>query len=399
MPSLNTRPNLLTPDVRKDPFPLYAELRSESPVQEIEPGGIFAVSRYDDVMFILKNPELFSSMGFEMFLKPQWLPHNPIGDSMIAKDGPAHAKLRALLSHAFTPRKVGRYEPRIRAIASELADKLLATQGAEVDIVPAFAAQLPARVIAEIVGLDPAIESELRRWVPLLAAINPMYPGDEMAAAVRTMVSEMEGYFRKVVTARRKTPCDDMVTDLISAEIDGCALSDEEIVAFLFLLVPAGLETTAHLISNILLGLSSRGQDCTQLRDKPAEVSRLIEEMLRSQPPAHGVMRIVAKDCEVGGKQLKAGSLVVALLASANRDGQDKTATHSASFGHGVHYCLGAALARLEARVAIEELVRRFSGFELCSEELQWNTSLVVRGLVSLPVRCLAQVESLKAAA
>src|SRR5262249_15133111 len=149
------------PDVRRNPYPIYARLR-DAPVQQVEPGGVWAVSRHEDVEHALKNPQVFSSAGFEAFLKTSWLPHNPLGDSMITKDGPAHAKLRAQVSRVFAPRAIARLEPRIRAIASELAGRL-ATLG-EANFVDEFAVPFTGRVIVEILGVNPALTGEIQEW-------------------------------------------------------------------------------------------------------------------------------------------------------------------------------------------------------------------------------------------
>jgi cytochrome P450 len=389
--------NLFAPEVRADPYPTYRRLRLGAPAQRVEPGGVWAVSRYEDVEHALKHPDIYSSSGFAALFKPDWLPHNPIGDSMVTKDGPGHAKLRALLTHAFTPRSVARLEPLIRAIAVELADHLAKLGQAEV--IEDFCAHLPGRVIAYLLGLDPALHSQFRRWTSHTLSVSPIYPGDEIAAAIRATVAEMEGYFKEVVTARRREPQEDMVTDLIRAEVDGSALSDAEIIAFLCLLLPAGYETSTNMLALMMLDFAQRPEQLSRLRGDPSLIPAYVEEILRKEPPAHGLMRMTAVDTELGGVKIPQGAMVLLLLGSANRDESripdperfDPTRAErfGVTFGHGIHFCLGAALARLEARVALEELVTRIAGFERLPGELEWNVMFHNRAPLALPLRVL----------
>ena len=389
--------NLFAPEVRSDPYPTYARLRRDAPVQQVEPMGLWAVSRYQDVEYVLKNPQLFSSAGFEALLKPAWLPHNPLGDSILTKDGPGHTKLRALLSHAFNPRAVARLEVRIREIAAELAERLN-TLG-DADVVAEFCSPLPGRVIAEILGIDATLHREFKRWIGHLVMISPMYPGDELAAAIRTTVSELEGCLKEVVAARRRAPEDDMVSDLIRAEVDGQRLTDEEIIAFLFVLLPGGFETTMHLFATMMIGFTERPDEFTALCADRSLIPTYVEEALRREPSVHGVMRLTLAEADIGGVKVPPGAMVLVLLGSANHDDSRfaeperfdaaRGSKGGIAFGHGTHFCLGVTLARLEARVGLEELVARFRGFERLPGEIEWNVSVSVRGPVALPIRVL----------
>lgn len=386
--------NLFAPDVRRNPYPTYARLR-DAPVQQVEPGGFWAVSRHEDVEHVLKNPQVFSSAGFGALLKPSWLPHNPIADSMLTKDGPGHAKLRALVSRVFAPRAIARLEPRVRAIAAELCDRL-ATLG-EADFVDAFAVPFTGRVIAEILGVDPVLTGEFQEWTRHISMISPLYPGDELANAIRGTVSKMEGYLKEVLEGRRRQPVDDTVSDLVGAEIEGSALTDEEIIAFLFLLLQGGFETTQHLLSAIVLGFMERPDDLTELGADRSRIATYVEESLRKEPSVHGAPRITTVDAEIGGVKVPRGSMVLLLLGSANHDPSvfsaperfdaGRSTQRSLAFGHGAHFCLGAPLARLQARIAIEELASRFRAFDRLPGELQYNLSTVVLGPLSLPIR------------
>ena len=394
---MTERTNLFTPEIRNNPYPSYAALRAGSPAQEVEPGGLWAVSRHEDVLSVLKNPEVFSSSAFEALFNPPWLPVNPVGKSMIAKDGPAHGRLRALVSRAFTERSIARLEPRIRAIAAELAERL---RGAgEADFVEAFAVPMPARVIAEIIGIDPALYRNFKRWSADIASITPVPPPEEVAAGIRATMAEMDGYLREVTAARRQAPRDDTVSDLIRAEIDGQTLSDDDIVAFLGLLLPAGFETTAHLMANLMVAILDRPGDFARVREDRALIPRFVEELLRHDPPIHGIMRMAMADAEIGGVKVPKGSMMLLLLSSATRDEArfpdaerfdlGRQAEGGLSFGHGIHHCLGAPLARLETRIALEELAKRFVGFERASGMVPYVMSIMVRGPVALPVRAI----------
>ena len=390
---MNEPVNLFDVQVRKDPYPTYASMRIGAPAQQIQPGGFWAVSRHEDVEAVLKKTQVFSSTAFSAFFKPDWLPHNPVGDSIVCKDGVDHSKLRNLLSRAFTPRAIARMEPRIREIVADLCERM-ALLG-DVEFVSDFCAPLPGRVIAELLGIEPSLHREFKRWVGHLAAVSPLYPGDEAAAAIRATVREMEGYLREVVAARRRSPQDDMVSDLVRAEVDGAALTDEEIISFLFILLPAGFETTMHLFATMMLRFTDQPDTFARLRADRSLIPAHVEESLRSEPPVHGVMRLTVAEADIGGVKVPPGSMVLVLLGSANHDESrvpdpgrfDPSRNHAGlAFGHGPHFCLGAPLARLEARVAVEELTARFRGFDRLPGEIQWNVAFHVRGPTALPI-------------
>jgi cytochrome P450 len=359
--------------------------------------GIWAVTRYEDVEYVFKHPEIFSSAGFGAVLKPGWLGHNPMADSLLTRDGTSHTRLRALVNRAFTPRAVARFEPRIRATARELTEHLR-TLG-ECDFVAEYATPLPARTIAEVIGIDPALSVNFRRWVGHIAMITPMYPGDQLAVEIKASITQMDTAFHAIVDARRKEPGDDLVSDLIRADPDGGALTDSEVVAFLCALVPGGFETSMDVLSMMMIGFTERPDDIGRLRADPSLIPAYVEESLRREPPVHGAPRITSVDTVLAGVAIPAGSLVLPLIGSANRDTTRFTdpdrfdpargGQNSIAFGHGVHHCLGAGLARLELRIALEELCSRFRGFERLPGEIPWNIAVHVRGPLALPIRVL----------
>lgn len=390
---MNARTNIMSAEFRTNPYPYYAEMRRSQPVAQVEPGGMWAVSRYRDVERIMKSPELFAQ-GFRAAWEPPWLPNNPLARSVLALDGQEHGRLRAIVSGAFGPRAVARLEPRVRALAGELASAIEAR--GEVDIITALAMPLPAFMIADLLGVDPALQPNLKRWTDDLVSITPVPEGPEQVARVKGTIDELTGILGSIVAARRSAPASDFASDLIRAEASGQRLRDDEILAFMLLLLLGGFDTTTYLIANALILLADRPDIAAALRADPRRVPRFIEEVLRHDPPVHGLPRLAAEDIEVAGVVIPKGALVLALIGSANRDearfkapdtfdlGRDEIAL---SFGHGIHYCLGAALARLEAIIAIEVLVSRFRSIERAGGELEYNRSLTVRGVVSLPLR------------
>jgi cytochrome P450 len=386
--------NLFDPDVRRNPYPTYAELR-EAPVQQVGPIGAWAVTRYDDVQYAFKHPELFSSAAFEAMFRPSWLPHNPFADCLLVKDGPDHTKLRTLINRAFVPKNIAALEPRVREIAVDLADRL--RDRSEFDFVGDFAIPFPARVIAEILGVDPALHERFSVWADHMASISPIEPPVEYANAVRKTIADMEHYLSEVITARRAKPIGDIISSLMEAEVDGASLTDAEILSFLFILLPAGFETTRHLMANSMLNFLATDEFARLSADRSA-IPGFVEEVLRHDPPVHSVMRFTTQEVEIGGATIPPGSLVALLIGSTGRDAtytnpdqfdHARASGGLLSFGHGPHYCVGAALGRLEGRICVEVLLDRFEGFEPGEGEVVWNVTPTVRGPLHLPVRPL----------
>ena len=389
--------NILSPAFRADPYPYYAELRRRGPVSQVDPGGMRAVSRYEEVLFVLKHPERFSSQGFKAAWQPPWVGENPLANSLIAMDPPAHPRLRALVSRGFGPQPAARLEPRVRALAGELADGL---RGGETDFISALAMPLPAFVIGELLGLDHALHGSFKRWADDILSVTPELPPPEQIARVRATIAEVDGYLREVIATRRRAPTDDAVSDLLRAEIDGQSLTDTELVNFLVVLLLGGLETTTHLLGNALIYLSEHPELMARLHANPALVPRFVEEILRYDGPSHSLPRITTEATTLAGVTLPRGAVVLALVASANRDERvypapdrfdlERGSQGGLQFGHGIHFCIGAALARMEARLAIEAIVTRYARVERSAGEIIYNLTLTVRGPVALPLRLFA---------
>lgn len=387
------RLNIFAPHVRANPYPHYAELRRTSPVAQVEPGGLWAVSRYDDIVSIFKAPAVFSSQGLRAMAVQPWLERNPLGDSVVIMDPPLHTKSRALVAHAFSARVIPRIDPLARAVCVAFAAR--AREGVEMDICDELSSALPAAVIANLLGLDPGMVERFRVWSDDLVAINPGTP-EAAQPRIRETVAELEGYLNEVLADRRLARRGDLVSDLLDAEIDGKRLGDDELISFLFLLLAAGFETTTHLLTNSLRILADRPELLERLRAEPAAIPRFVEEVLRFDTPVHGTMRLALADADVGGVRVPAGSVMLLLLGSANRDESqferpdqfdiDRSPRTNLAFGHGIHFCIGAALARIEARIALEELIPQIRGVRV-TREPTWNLSITVRG----PLTCRMQ--------
>ncbi|MDI3290805.1 cytochrome P450 [Polyangium sp. 15x6] len=390
---MEERFDVLSPSFRADPFPRYTAMRRSSPVCQVDPGDMWAVSRWEDVLFVLKNPGIFSSQGFKAAWEPPWIGYNPLAHSLVALDPPAHTRLRSLVTRAFGAGTASRLAPKVERLAEELASKLVG----EIDFVDVFATPLPAFVIGEILGVDPALHKHFKRWADDILSVAFEPRSDEHAAQVRTTIAELSRYLREVVDARRREPADDTVSDLLRAEVDGQSLTEQEIVDFLVVLLLGGLETTTHLLGNTMILLSEQLALWDRLRQEPALAAPFVDEMLRYDGPSHSIPRITTEEVTLSGVTIPPGSLVLALLASANRDERrytdpdrfdiDRGSQGGLQFGHGVHFCIGALLARMEARVALEVLTRRFRGVELGAGEIRYNQMLTVRGPISLSLR------------
>jgi cytochrome P450 len=386
--------NLMAPEVLADPYPTYAELRRNAPVSLVDPGGFYALTRYDDVMFALKNPQVFSSEGFRNALKPAWLGHNPFADSMIVLDPPKHGRLRSLVSRAFGPAAVARLEPRVRAFAQETVERL--PLGQPMDWVKAFALPIPSSVIVELLGLDSSLRSRFKQYADDLTSVTTVSP--DMTARmeeIRTSIREAEQYIQQVQADRRREPKDDLVTDLLRAQVDGESLTEAEVTSFLLLLLGGGLETTVHLLNHAARLLMEHPEVLARVRADLSLIPKLVEEVLRYEPTVRSVYRLVMEDVELSGVRIPKGSRVLLLIGSANRDEAhfpdaerfdiDRGGMNNLPFGHGIHFCLGAPLARLEARVALEELLPRIQGFSAAGPA-QWRRAMSIRGLHTLPL-------------
>ena len=391
---MSARYNMLSPELTADPYPIYAEMRRASPVCQVDPGGMWAVSRYDDVMYVLKNPRLFSSQGFRVTTNPPWLGGNPFSDSMLTMDPPDHARQRALISRAFGASAMARLEPSVRAFAEQAVAEL--PLGEPVDMVPPYALRIPAYVIGDMLGLDPALHARLKRWADLFTAgVSSVRPGehDRMQLA-RDAVAEVRHYFGELLEQRRRALGADIVSGLLTAKVEGEALSQDELIAFLALLLVGGIETAVNMLGSSLEVLVERPDLWARLRADRSQIPAFIEEVLRCEPPVHAAPRVATEEVELGGVRLPKGAILLVLLGSACHDeahypeaerfDMDRPGPQNLPFGHGIHFCLGAQLARMEGRLALDALLDRCSRLSRGPAPMTWHRTLAVRGPGSL---------------
>jgi cytochrome P450 len=401
-----TPPRLIYPFVQgftDNPYPHYAALRVQAPVYQ-HPFGFWLLTSYENVSWLLRAPGLSvedDNLAADSMLRqmraPMYGDGAPRGSaiSMLDRDPPGHTRLRKLVSKAFTPRAIQALLPRITDLVDGLLDAM-AAEG-EVDLVDALAFPLPFSVIAEMLGTPPADHERIRQLTSTVVRSREPVADPALVQAILAADHEMAEIAAEMIAWKRVNPADDLLTALIHAEDDGDVLSDDELVAQMLLLYIAGHETTVNLIAGGTLALLRHPAQLALLRADPAMVGNAVEEMLRYDSPVQASRRITLEPVTVGTVTIPAGAFVMASLGSANRDEQfwgddadelkldrDNARQHL-SFGAGHHHCLGASLARLEAAVAFEQLVRRFPGLALVGD-VTWNGRINLRGPVHLPV-------------
>jgi hypothetical protein len=380
-------------ELMADPFPVYQQLRDESPAYYNRDLDLWVLSRYQDVNAALNDVETYSSSNSITVggAPSEMMAQTPM---MIMMDPPRHTELRLLVSRAFTPRRVAELEPRIREIAVELIDDFISTGSS--DIVEAFSGPLPTTVIGEMLG----VPTEDRKWFKDRSNAMLNQNTGEMRARGEepdfTPVLELLGYLADVYKQRRVEPRDDLMSALLAAEIDGKRLEEPELLGFALLLLIAGNETTTNLISNSLDLLDRHPEQRDELAKNPDLIPNAIEEILRYESPVVGLGRALERDVKLHGQCMNKGQQVQLLYASANRDerwlaGADtfditRKPTRHLAFGFGTHFCLGASLARLEGRVALEELFARMPEFSVHRNKGVRTSSTAIRGWLELPV-------------
>ena len=353
---------------------------------------MWAISRYEDVLAALKDPR-FSSAGLARMAEPPYLGPTPFSSAMGTMDPPRHTRMRALVSRAFGPAGMARLESLVRKVCQELAEDLVRRR--QVEFVNEFAVPLPREVIGHMLGLEREVFPKFKRWSNALSMVTAAHT-PEMQEEVRSGLKEMELYLREVIASHHQQPREDMVTDLIRAEVEGRSLTDEEVLSFLFLLLPAGLETTTNLLSSMMICLARHPQELERVRERPDAIPRLIEEVLRFESPVHLVFRMTTAEVELGGATIPAGAMVSILVSAANRDEKrfpdaerfqpERPKENHLAFGQGTHFCLGAQLARMEARLALEALLPRIQGIRLREPEVRWLPGFALRGAQELPL-------------
>ena len=373
-----------------DPYPLYARLRAEAPVYRNDELGFWVLSRYDDVAAGFRDHAAFSNANGVMVEPSVWGPNASKFISFLGMDPPQHTAMRGLISRAFTPRRVAALEPRIREIAGKYLDA--AVERGSFDFMTELAAALPLDVISELIGVPEADRAQVRRLVDQMLHREEGMRGVPPAAVEAGML--ITEYYLSLIAARRRVPAEDLLSALVDAETVGTPLSDADLVAFLFLLVAAGIETTTHLLGSAWYWAWRNPAQRSAAFD--GNITGWIEETLRYDSPAQVVARMAARDLELHGTKVPAGAQVLLLPGSANRDDRvfpdpdcydlGRDTSKLLSFGNGRHFCLGAPLGRLEAKVVLEQLVARVQpGYEIDPDRVSRVHSVNVRGFASLP--------------
>src|SRR5262245_26995034 len=377
----------------EDPYPLYARLRAEAPVYHDAADGFWALSRHDDVLAAFKSPRVFSNRRGVSLDPSARRGGARAGMSFLAMDPPEHTRFRALVARGFTPRRVAALEPRIRELTRSHLDPLVGSGG--FDVIADFAGKLPMDVISEMLGVPEADRAQLRLWADLLVH-REEGSLDLPPAGVAAFVS-IRSWFREHLARLRKRPGDDLLSALLDLDEDGFRPSDDELLSFCNLMIVAGNETTTKLLGNALYWLWRNPEQRKLVSDDLALVPQWIEETLRYDNSTQLLMRTTLEDVTVRGVTIPADASVLLLVGSANRDSDvfpdadvyDVRRDTSAmlSFGRGTHFCMGASLARLEARVAFEEWWQRFPRYEVRPEGSERVHSVNVRGFAALPVK------------
>jgi cytochrome P450 len=355
----------------EDPYPIYAQLRSRAPVYHNEEMGFWALARHADVLEGLKRWQAFTSTH-GVSLDP--------------------ARMRNLVSRGFTPRRIAALEPRIRELATLHLDRLVGSRG--FDVIEDFAGRLPMDVISEMLGVPAADRADLRTWADLL--VHREEGMQDVPKEGVVAFGRIRGYFKALLVERRRTPGDDLLSALLAAEIDGERLDDDELLSFCNLMIVAGNETTTKLLANALYWLWRNPEQRRLVRDDPGRIPQWVEETLRYDNSSQIIARVTTEDVEVRDRVIPKGERVLLLIGSANRDEEVfeqpdrydilRDTTPMLSFGKGTHFCMGAALARLEARVAFEEWWPRFPDYEIVPDAAERVHSVNVRGFARLPV-------------
>ena len=394
--------HLLDPEVLANPYPLYRRLRTEAPVHWDPFLHAWVVTRYSDVVRVLHDFSADRTPTPEQLERMNLSAISPIAAVMVKQmlflDAPAHTRLRSLASSAFTPARVRVLRSHIQQIADTLIDAAMAAKPGQMDIIAEFAEPLPAIVTAEMLGVPIRDHRQLKDWTAVFAEMlgNFQHNPDHVPKVLRAL-EEMLAYFRERVRELRAHPREGLINSLLTAEINGDRLTEEEVIANSIVTMVGGQETTTNLIGNGLLTLLRYPAEMQRLRDAPELIPSAVEELLRYESPSQHTARLARGDVELGGRKIRKRDAVIAVMGAANRDPERfpdpdrldvaRTDNRHLAFGWAAHFCFGAALARIEGQVSFSTILRRMPELALQPVPLQWRTNLGLRGLVALPVR------------
>lgn len=391
--------HLLDPEVLANPYPLFARLRMSDPVYWDPYLHVFVVTRYEDVLHVLHKfsaertptPEQLTAMGLSAL--------NPIAQVMVRQmlflDAPAHTRIRALASAAFTPGRVELLRSHIRDIANAMIDAVV-SQG-HMDLIADLAVPLPAAITAEMMGLPAADRDQLKEWSADFAEMlgNFQHNPGRIVRVLKSL-DEMTAYLRAAIRKHDARCREGLIGAFLSAEYDGTRFTEDEVIANTIITMVGGQETTTNMIGNGLLTLLRHPDALEQLRANPSLIPSAVEEMLRFESPSQHTARLAPTDCSLGGKLIRRRQAVVAVMAAANRDPErfpdpdrfdvTRADNRHLAFGWAAHFCFGAALARIEGQVAFDLMLSRLRNIKLEAEKLEWRQNLGLRGLTSLPI-------------
>ncbi|MBZ0297847.1 MAG: cytochrome P450 [Anaerolineae bacterium] len=399
---------LTSPEYAQNPYPVYRQLREQAPVYWSDLWGCWILTRYDDITASLQDYQHFTSLGrltATMDLpEPLWEQVQPLirhySQGLINVDPPAHTRMRQLVHQAFTPRTIRKMAGYVETIVDSLIRDVI-DQG-QMDIIWDFSYPLPVRVIAELMGIPLEDHERFKAWsgkiVEFMATPKPQ---PEVLLGSQAALMELQQYFRDIFRQRRASPQDDLISALVAVEAEGDRLTEEELVSTCVTILIGGHETTTNLIASGMLALIQHPGEMQRLRESPELAPSAVEEFLRYEGPFQRNRRIATEDVILGDQYIRKGQLVMQMLGAANRDPSHfpdpdrlditREPNKHLAFGYGPHFCLGASLARLEAPIAIQSLMKHLSDIQLATADVVWINT-VFRGLKSLPVTFIRKV-------
>jgi cytochrome P450 len=402
--------NIVSPEFKANPFPLLANLRTSQPVFRTtlpDKTPVWLLTRYEDVAALLKDERFLKdkrkAMTPDQLRKMPWIPpmFRPLEYNMLDLDPPDHTRLRTLVHKAFTPGLVAQMRDRIQLLADELLTQVV--HKGKCDLIREYALPLPMTIITEILGVPTRDRNKFHKWTKAVVSLSSPTPTLRVIPNVWMFLR----YLRRFFERRRREPRDDLASALIRAEEAGDKLNRDELLAMVFLLLIAGHETTVNLIGNGMLALFEHPEAMNRLRQEPSRIKTAVEELLRYTSPVFmSTERYAREDVTIHGITIPRGQMTLGVIGSANRDERifnnpdqldiTREPNKHLSFGHGIHFCLGAPLARLEAEIAISTLLRRIPNLRLGvpSDALRWRPSMILRGLDSLPISFVASKQS-----
>jgi len=390
--------NPMDPEFLADPYPTYHRLRAEDPVHQ-SPLGFWVLTRYDDVSAVLRDPR-FIKEPLAALVAARFGAEVPrgVGLSMLDRDPPDHTRLRGLVSKAFTPRVVDGLRSRIQQIVDELITRVQAA--GSMDVIEEFAYPIPVNVICEMLGVPLADHERFKGWsLDIARGLDSIWlpPDSEVPRRSAASRHAINDYFRGLIAQRRASLRGDLLSALIVAEEAGDKLNEEELLATCILLLIAGHETTVNLIGNGVLALLRNPGELERLRATPGLITNAVEELLRYDGPVQRTARVASAEATIGGRTIAKGEMVMPFIGAADRDPSQfpdpdrldltRADNRHIAFGWGIHFCLGAPLARVEGQIAIDALVRRLPRLELMTDAPEYRQSLTLRGLKTLPVK------------